>query len=151
MAIEKNADVLAASQDLRRRTLVHTHGSLDRLIYLASMRDYNTGRYVHEGLAARFSCEAASEALAACHREAFQELTLLELKDLVAQLEAYMQVTGSSPRDFLHTWRDLEPYRVAVPVGTQALIAEFLSSNFKIALAVLQHQLSHAPAPIPAS
>src|SRR5262244_494969 len=104
MAVEKRADVLAASQDLRHRTLVHTQGSLDRLIYLASMRDYNTGLYIHEGLAARFSREAASEALAGCHREAFQDLSLLELKDLVAQLESYMRATGCAPSDFLHTW-----------------------------------------------
>ena len=66
----KRADVLAASEDLRRRTLPQTSGALDRMIYLASMRDYNTGLYEHQGLAARFSAEVACEALADCHREA---------------------------------------------------------------------------------
>jgi len=51
--------VIAASEDLRRRTLAQTSSALDRLIYLASMRDYNTGLYVHQGLAARFSAEVA--------------------------------------------------------------------------------------------
>ena len=145
----KRADVLAASEDLRRRTLLHTSGALDRMIYLASMRDYNTGLYVHQGLAARFSAEVACEALAHCHRESFRELIALELKDLTEQLNVYMQSTGTAEDDFLRTWRELEPYRVAVPVGTDSLVAQFLFSNLKIALAILEHQNSRFPEPTP--
>ena len=111
------------------------------MIYLASMRDYNTGLYVHQGLAARFSPEAASEALADCHQGCFQELISLELKDLTAQLDLYMRSTGNAPNDFLRAWKDLEPYRVAVPVGTDSLMAQFLFSNLKIEImAVAEHQ-----------
>jgi hypothetical protein len=141
--------VIAASEDLRRRTLAQTSGALDRLIYLASMRDYNTGLYVHQGLAARFSSEVACEALADCHRESFRELTSLELKDLTEQLNVYMRSTGTGADDFLRTWRELEPYRVAVPVGTDSLAAQFLFSNLKVALAILEHQNSRVPEPIP--
>jgi hypothetical protein len=141
--------VIAASEDLRRRTLAQTSGALDRLIYLASMRDYNTGLYVHQGLAARFSAEVACEALADCHRESFRELISLELKDLTEQLKAYMRSTGTGADDFLRTWRELEPYRVAVPVGTDSLVAQFLFSNLKVALAILEHQNSRVPEPIP--
>jgi hypothetical protein len=66
----KRGDVVAAADDFRRRTLSHAPRALDRLIYLASMRDYNTGLYHHEGLAARYSQEAACEAVSDCHREA---------------------------------------------------------------------------------
>ena len=113
------------------------------------MRDYNTGLYVHQGLAARFSPEAASEALADCHQECFQELISLELKDLTAQLDLYMRSTGGAPNDFLRAWKDLEPYRVAVPVGTDSLMAQFLFSNLKIALAILEHQNLRVPEATP--
>jgi hypothetical protein len=145
----KRADVIAASEDLRRRTLAQTSSALDRLIYLASMRDYNTGLYVHQGLAARFSAEVACEALADCHQECFRELIFLGLKDLTEQLNAYMRSTGTGADDFLRTWRELEPYRVAVPVGTDSLVAQFLFSNLKVALAILEHQNSRVPEPIP--
>jgi hypothetical protein len=145
----KRADVIAASEDLRSRTLVQTSGPLDRMIYLASMRDYNTGLYVHQGLAARFSAEVACEALAGCHQECFRELISLGLKDLTEQLNVYMQSTGTGADDFLRTWRELEPYRVAVPVGTDSLVAQFLFSNLKVALAILEHQNSRVPEPIP--
>ena len=147
----KRADVIAASEDLRRRTLAQTPGALDRMIYLASMRDYNTGLYVHQGLAARFSPEVACEALADCHQECFRELISLDLKDLTEQLNVYMQATGTVADDFLRTWRELEPYRVAVPVGADSLVAQFLFSNLKVALAILEYQSLRIPGPAPAS
>src|ERR1700730_17234256 len=76
----KRIDVQRAAHDLHLRTLSKISRPLDRLIYLASTRDYNTGLYYHDGLAARFSEEVACEALADCHREAFRELTSSSLK-----------------------------------------------------------------------
>src|SRR5580704_7312668 len=89
----KRENVERAAEDLQRRTLAEIPRSLDRLIYLASMRDYNTGLYYHDGLAARFTQEAACEALADCHREAFRDLLGASLEELVAQMEAYVQAT----------------------------------------------------------
>ena len=139
-------DVQQAAEDLRRRTLSEIPRSLDRLIYLASMRDYNTGLYYHDGLASRFSQEVACEALADCHREAFRDLVGSPLRDLVSQMEGYMGSTHTSPGEFLTAWKKLEPYRVAVPVETDPLSAEFLFSSFKIALAILEARLRPAPA-----
>jgi hypothetical protein len=135
-------DVLAAADDLRRRTLVEMTQPLERLIYLASMRDYNTGLYYHQGLAARFSEEAACEALAGCHREAFEELVDASLEELVHELEAYLQNTRVAPSDFIAAWKGLEPYRVAVPVGIDSLSSELVFSNLKVALAILESRLA---------
>jgi hypothetical protein len=142
----KRENVERAAEDLRRRTLSEIPRSLDRLIYLASMRDYNTGLYYHDGLAGRFSQEAACEALADCHREAFRELLGTSLEELVAQIEAYVRATRTSPFDFITAWKKLEPYRVAVPVQTDSLSSEFLFSNFKVALAILEARLRRGQA-----
>jgi hypothetical protein len=138
-------DVRQATEDLRRRTLAEIPRGLDRLIYLASTRDYNTGLYYHDGLASRFSQEVACEALADCHREVFRNLLGASLENLINQMQAYMESTHTRPSDFLTAWRKLEPYRVAVPVETDPLLAEFLFSNFKIALAVLEARLDSPP------
>jgi hypothetical protein len=151
IARSKRGDVLAAADDFRRRTLSHAPRALDRLIYLASMRDYNTGLYHHEGLAARYSQEAACEAVADCHREAFRELLSSPLEDLVEELETYMISSQTEPADFIRAWRSLEPYRVAVPAGTDSLSVEFLFSNLKVALAILEQQHAPHPKPIPAA
>jgi len=144
-SITKRMDVQHAAEDLRSRTLSEMPRSLDRLIYLASMRDYNTGVYYHDGLASRFSHEAACEALADCHREAFRQLVDSSLEGLVCQMEAYRNSTRINPTDFLAAWKKLEPYRVAVPVDTDPLSAEFLFSSFKIALAILEARLQPRP------
>lgn len=134
----KRTDVQAASIDLKRRTLAQMPRPLDRLIYLGSMRDYNTGVYYHDGLAARFSQEVACEALAGCHREAFRELICSSIENLVGQLAAYRESSHSDPAAFVAVWKGLEPYRVAVPVETDSLSVDFLLSNLKIALAILE-------------
>jgi len=141
----KRLDVQQAADDLRRRTLSKISRPLDRLIYLASTRDYNTGFYYHDGLASRFNEEVVCEALADCHREALRELVSSSLEELVRQMDAYMDSTHTSPADFIAAWKKLEPYRVAVPVDTDSLTAEFLFSNFKIALAILEARLGNRP------
>lgn len=144
-SLPRRLDVLQAAEDIRRRTLSELPRSLDRLIYLASMRDYNTGLYYHDGLAARFSQEVACEALADCHREVFRQLVSCSLENLVCQMEAYMKSTHTGPREFLAAWRKLEPYRVAVPVEADPLSAQLLFSTFKIALAILEARLNPRP------
>ena len=150
IALPRRMDVQQAREDLSRRTLSEIARPLDRLIYLASMRDYNTGVYHHDGLASRFTDEVACEALADCHREVFHQLVVSSLEDLVDQLEAYRKSTHTGPHEFLTAWRRLEPYRVAVPVETDPLAAEFLFSNFKIALAILEARLDSLPAELSA-
>jgi hypothetical protein len=138
ISVPRRLDVQQAAEDLRNRSLAGMPRWLDRLIYLASMRDYNTGLYYHDGMAARFGQEVACEALADCHREAFRQLVGSSIEDLVSQMEAYMDSTHTDRSDFLTAWGKLEPYRVAVPVESDPLSAQFLFSSFKIALAILE-------------
>ena len=137
----KNIEVQNAAEDMRQRTLAKIRRPFDRLIYLASLRDYNTGLYYHDGLAARFSEDAACEALADCHREVFRELFEVSLEDLVGQIEGYVDSTHTARGDFIAAWQGLEPYRVAVPVETDPVSAELFFSNLKVALAILQNRL----------
>src|ERR1700730_6949267 len=137
----KNMDVLAAADDLRRRTLVDMTQPLERLIYLASTRDYNTGLYYHHGLALRFSEEAACEALADCHREAFDEVVSASLEELVHELEAYLQSTRLGVGDCIVAWKGLVPYGVGVPGGVDSLSSELVFSNLKVALAIFEARL----------
>lgn len=143
--IPRHEDVQQAASDLRNRTLAPLQRPLDRLIYLASMRNYNTGLYRHDGLAARYSPSVACEALAECHREVFHELIECPVKGLVSQIEGYMLSAGIDCSDFISSWKKLEPYRVAVPVETEPLAAELLFCNLRTALAILEARLIPIP------
>lgn len=141
----RQMDVQQAADELRTSSLA-LQGPLARLIYLASTRDYNTGLYHHDGLAARYTPAVACEALADCHREVFRELLGCSVRELVRQMEAYMRSAGIDAGDFLKSWKKLQPYRVAVPVETEPLSVEFLFCNLNIALAILEARLNPAPA-----
>jgi hypothetical protein len=106
----------AAYDDLLQRSLSKLSCDLARLVYLASTRDYNTGTYHHDGLAARFRPDAASRALEIAHRQVFYRLSSCSLEELVGELEVYLLSSHEPAADVLRTWQKLEPYRIAIPV-----------------------------------
>ena len=140
----KHEHVEAARRDLANRSLSKMRGDFARLIYLASMRDYNTGEYHHEGLARMFTEDIARRAIANCHREVFERLVLLPLKGLVEQLELYAASNGSTSSELLRTWERLQPYRVTVPVECSQLAVRLFASNVKAALAILHSRQMRA-------
>jgi len=155
------ADAWDAYHDFRVRSLGRIPSALERLIYIASTRDYNSGVYQHEGLAGRFGAEASASALEYAHWEVFQAVSSLSLRRLTEELHKYMNSSREEPTAFLNTWQRLEPYRVAIPLRADATIAELFVSNVKIALAVLRHRLPERrdrppaalppPSPVPQS
>jgi len=132
--------------DLLQRSLSRLSGDLARLIYLASTRDYNTGNYRHDGLASRFCNDLASAALELAHRQIFMQLAALSLKDLVNQLELYLQNAERNRQELLQVWQRLEPYRVALPLNVNAVFGHLLVSNVRLALAIVQHRSRIKPA-----
>ena len=131
-------DVEAAREDLNERTLAKIRLDFARLIYLASTRDYNTGRYYHDGLAFQFSEAVAAQALSDAHEEVFMDLALRPLKDLVDQLQAYLRSVGAESDDVIRVWDSLEPYRVVIPTESDPLTTSFFLANVKIALAIVE-------------
>lgn len=143
----KLVPVQAAYDDLLQRSLAKLPGDLSRLIYLASTRDYNSGAYHHDGLAARFRPEAASKALEIAHRDIFYHLAALSLAQLVEELELYLNSSHESPADVLRMWQKLEPFRVAIPVDVNPAMARLFLSNVRLALAIWRHRQEQAPEP----
>jgi hypothetical protein len=127
-----------AYHDLVRRTLSAIPCDLARLVYVASTRDYNSGMYHHEGLAARYGTESTRVALRAAHKDIFYKLVSLPLEELVVELETYVRVSREAPTGFIHAWQELEPYRVAVPMEVDSTMVLLFLSNIRLALEILQ-------------
>lgn len=135
---ERIGTVEEAYDDLARRTLSRISGDLARLIYVASTRDYNTGEYHHDGLAARYRAEIASQALELAHRRIFHRIAGYPLDEMVREVELYVSSSPQSREEILRVWQKLEPYRVALPVNVNVALAQLLVSNIKLALAILR-------------
>lgn len=148
---DKTSAVQRAYEDLLRRSLSSISGDLARLIYLASTRDYNTGRYHHDGLAARFQMEIACQALELAHREIFHRIAARSLEELVREMDLYVNSSRQNRDEVLQVWQKLEPYRVALPVNVDAVGAQLFVSNIKLALAILRQRLVRQELGVPAS
>lgn len=133
----RSSNIIAAVDDLKKHSLLHVRGEIAQLVYLASTRDYNTGKYHHDGLALCFTEEVAGEAVALCHEEVFRRVLEVPLKELVSKLEEYM-ATIYTTENFLSTWLTLEPYRMDIPASCDPLSAKLFCSNLAIALSVLE-------------
>jgi hypothetical protein len=133
----KRSDVEAACDDLRAKSLEGIPNDFARLLYLASTRDYNTGKYFHEGLARHFGPEVASLALASCHKEVFSRLVGSPVRELVKELEAYIAYARVSPLELVRAWDRLESYQVTIPMECGPVTARFFCSNVMAALAVV--------------
>lgn len=140
-----------AFEDLQRRTLSQIPCDFARLIYLASMRDYNSAIYHHDGLEACHGQEQARDALEASHRDIFCRLVTLSLEGLVTELEAYVRASHESADGIIHAWQELEPYRVAVPMEADSTMVQLFLSNIRLALEVLRFRREQSQACQPAS
>ena len=140
MHVPNTLTVEAAYDDLLRRSLSRIAGDLAKLIYLASTRDYNTGKYHHDGLAAFFEAEIAGQALELAHRETFQRIAASSLAEVVAELELYVNSSRQSREDVLSAWQKLEPYRVALPADVNTAVAQLFVSNVRLAVAILRRR-----------
>ena len=134
------SDARDAFDDFHSRSLARIPSTIERLIYIASTRDYNSGLYHHEGLASRFNPIAAARALEYAHLKAFQAVCLLSLRQLSDELERYMKDSRERPSAFLNAWQKLQPYRVAIPMCADPTVADVFISNVKVVLAILRHR-----------
>jgi hypothetical protein len=138
MRLATPLDVEATKQDLRLRTLEPIGYDFGRLIYLSSLRDFNTGEYYHQGLARSFSEQAASAALASCHEEVFYRLALSPLESVLTQVELFIRSSRCDLEKTVNAWETLEAYRVMIPSVCDRLVAELFRSNVKVAMEVLK-------------
>ena len=88
-----------------------------RLVFLASIRDLYTGRYLHEGWGTIASPEEVHEALRTAHREVFTSVVGLSLVELCGGLKEHFASLGRPEHRTAKLWIEIEPYRGMIPQG----------------------------------
>lgn len=126
------------AQDLWRRTLAAIPSIYGRLAFLASLRDVNTGRYEHHGLAMIFGREEADRAIRDSHEETFLQWLTLRLEQQQADLQLYFATLPAERRTLVENWLRLAPYRSVIPAWASPAQRELYEANFAVLLEMLR-------------
>ena len=123
---------------VRELVLEDLPNDLIKLVYLASLRDCNTGQYFHPKASQQGDSVSTSHALQLCHEEVFARLMATPLVEYVAQLEGYICYTHADKAQVLETWKSLPAYRATIPLEASAVDAEFFFTSVEAALVILE-------------
>jgi hypothetical protein len=125
-------------RDFEERTLVGLEGNFSKLVYLASLRDYNTARYHHYGLETRYAPEAIDEGLHQCHVRVFEELVALPLKEQTEDLLNFFESLKEDKTRLVAVWKRLKSYQILPPEDCHPLARELFDKNIEIMLRILR-------------
>lgn len=130
-----------AAADLWRHTLSHIPSVFGRLVYLASLRNLNTGRYEHHGLGLVFGEEEANRTLRESHEKAYREWLGFNLEQQKADLVLYLASLSTDRATTIETWLRLAPYRNFIPASARAVERKLYLGDLEILLTLLKNEL----------
>jgi len=146
---ELAGEIKRVVDDFRANTLAAIQGHFGRLVYLASLRDYNTARYHHYGLETRYDGDAVDEGLRQCHIKVFEDLMALPLRDQTRDLLEFFESLRERPSQMIDAWQRLRSYQVLPPENCHPLARQLFDKNIEIILGVLREtdlwELLHEP------
>jgi hypothetical protein len=137
-----------SAADLWRHTLSQIHCIFGRLVYLSSLRNANTGRYEHHGLALVFGADEADSTLRRSHQEAFDEWLGFNIEQQKADLDLYFSEQGADRRTIVDTWLRLASYRNLVPASAEPMQRQLYLADLETILGLLKNEYGvAAPGP----
>jgi hypothetical protein len=131
-----------ASADLWRRTLDQIPTLYGRLVYLASLRNSDTGEYQHHGLALVFGAAATDQAIRESHWDIFQQWLSSRLLQQKAELEQYMAQLPTDRRVLVENWLQIAPHRNLPPAEARPEERELFDANLETLLQMLKNELA---------
>ena len=133
---EVNLGELLLARDLSR--IVTSYG---KLVYLASLRNPDTGRYEYFGDVSSTVGEMdASRPLRKAHEVIFKEWVACSLRDKKADVELYISGIGDVDcMQLIDAWLRLTPYKNLVPASIQGPEREKHISDFEAILGLLKN------------
>ena len=131
-----------ATHDVWSRTLSQIPTTFGRIVYLAALRNENSGHYEHFGLAQRYSDEEADCVLRSSHEQVFAEWLNFPLERQRQDLEEHLRSIESERKVVLKTWLTLAPYRNLIPAATREAERLLYITDLELILEILRNELS---------
>ncbi len=129
-----------AAADLWRHTLVQIPTVFGRLVYLASLRDQNTGQYQHHGLAQRFGEEDSDRTLRESHEQTFADWLCYPLEHQKTELDDYLSALDTPPRMVVEAWVRQTPFGGFVPSTARETERQLYLSDLEVLLELLRRE-----------
>lgn len=124
------------SDDLWSRELAQIETAYGRLVYLAALRNPNTGRYEHYAS----PDPSANPVLRAIHESIFKGWIGIPLEQKKADLELYIAGLDQIDRaELIDAWLRLTPYKNLVPASIQGPERQKHISDFEAILGLLKN------------
>ena len=125
---------------LWRRTLSQIPSMFGRIVWLASLRDPNTGVYEHHGLAVIFGREAASKALRLSHLACCRDWLRTGLEQRMEDLRLHLESQPGTPAEVIGNWQELAFWRSILPTSFRGAERALYLSDVEILLSLLQNE-----------
>ncbi len=124
--------------DVSSGTLAGFQTEYGKLVYLASLRDLASGRYVHAGLEAVYGRGDVHEGLWQAHKEICKRILEMPLAGQEPDLASCLRGFEGELGEVIAHWRELEFYLALLPFGLPHYLRTLFSSNVETLLSVLQ-------------
>jgi hypothetical protein len=128
------------SEDLWLRDLSRVGSSYGQLVYLAGLRNPDTGRYEYYGSTGQSSGAEANLGLKRQHEAIFRQWVSYPLEKKKADIDLY--ITGIDQVDkaeLIDAWLRLTPYKNLVPASIQGPERQKHISDFEAILGLLKN------------
>jgi hypothetical protein len=131
--------------DLWRTTLSQIPTTFGRLVYVASLRDQNTGGYRHQGLEQLFGPEQSEQTIRQSHVQIFSDWLCFNLEQQKKELEAYFEELHEDKKTILATWLRLAPYQYYPPADARDVERNLFTTDLETVLELLRYDYGVAP------
>jgi hypothetical protein len=146
-SVERFQQSRRVTEDFTAKSLAAIPSDLGKLHYVGSLRDLQTGRYLHEGLTFIYSEASVQEALSHCHEELFSRILETPLEEQEADWRMCFTPAGE------HDWTPEDTGRVdsprhLAPEGLPDYLTDLFCSNAEVLQAVIssEHAISEPAA-----
>jgi hypothetical protein len=126
--------------DLFLSDLPHIATSYGRLVYLAGLRNPDTGRYEYYGSTRNSSGADANRILKRHHEAVFREWVSYPLEQQKTDIEMYITTIDQVDKaELIDAWLRLTPYKNLVPASIQGPERQKHISDFEAILGLLKN------------
>ena len=142
-SLERFQQSRAVIEDFSSHTLAAISSDFGRLYYVSTLKDTDSGRYEHDGLASLYPENAVQAALSHCHEELFSRILETPLKDQEHDLHSCLVSAGEKYWDVIENWQEGRYFQNMCPEGMPDYLRDLFCSNMGALLAIFSSNKSN--------